>query len=530
MGIGGTATHRGHCAIAAIACAVAVAGAFLLFGPGGLASPSTARAAGADPVFEVIPASIAPATGIASAVLTLRNPGPDALEQVHLSWFVNGPGSVKVASSPPQSDVRSVAPGGVIAWTIEATPDAGAAGATVWFRADFSTVPAAPSPGSSAAPVAPFAGVATTSLQLTPIALSAEIAVKGGSGTLSEQTPLTVAVVVTNTSPESVSVGVAAQEDAYVAISSDNNRYLVLEPNDAAAFSFTLTARGSIQPGDRTLLFDVTLKAQGATRVLTADHTVTLSIFGDAELSSLLGTPAFFLVPGLIVLVVWQLIGTAFGRLTSISLPGLASKEFWVLAIGISLAFALAYRPITTVIGATHWIPPGGRDYLSGRGTLDLFLVWLLAFVVPAAIYLVGRGIEWLWRHDKVNVRDDPLDLLRKLALDKGATNGASGVVFDGHRGVVVKQTPGDDQMWVAPPMLLEWTREADVSTRTDARWELWTAGNLEKLYSVLKKAQSEGKVLIRYDRDDPSAAPAHRPPSQLQFTGRELIVKEAPG
>jgi hypothetical protein len=533
MSIGGTGAGRGNGAIAAIACAAAAAGALFLFVAACLTSPSMARAAGATPVFEVTPASIAPATGIATAVLTLRNPGSDPLTQVRLGWFVNGPGVVKVASTPLESDIRSVDPGGAIAWTIEATPDAGAAGATVWFRVDFTTVPASPSPGTSAAPVAPFAGVATASLQLTPIALSADVTVKGGSGTLTQETPLTVAVVVTNTSPESVSVGVAAHEDIYVTITPQDDkdgRYVDLQPSDTAAFSFKLTAGGSVQPGDRTLLFDVTLKAHGATRVLTTDHTVTLSIFGDAELSSLLGTPAFFLVPGLIVLVVWQLVGTACGRLTSISLPSMASKEFWVLGIGISLAFAAAYPYVTAFIGAiTPWLH-GGRDYLVGRGTLDLFLVWAFAFAVPVAIYTAGSLYELRVRRDRVNPRDKPLDLIRKLALDPKATNGTSGLVFDGHRGVVVKQQPGDDQMWVAAPVLLEWTGEADVSTRTATRWELWTAGNLNKLYSVLKQAESEGKVLIRYDRDDPSVAPAHKPPSQLQFTGVDLIVKEAQG
>jgi hypothetical protein len=516
MGIGGTAIRRAGGAIILMACALAAAVAF--------ASPPAARAAGSDPILEVSPSSIASVSGTVSATVTLRNPGSNSLEQVRLSWFVNGSGSVKVTAAPTETQGLSVVPGGSVAWVITATPDDSVKDATVWFRVDFSTAPA---PASSAVLSAPIPGVVVAPLQLTPVVLSATVSVAGGVGSLSEQTPLTVAVVVTNTSPESVSVLVAPHQDDYFTVSPQASGPRDLRPNDTTAFSFTLTAAGRVQPGERTLLFDVTLQTPNATRILTADQAVTLSILGDAEISSLLGTPAFFLVPGFIVLVVWRLMGTAFWPLTTRTMPGVTDKEFWVVAIGISLAFALGYPTVTMWMGAIHFlVPPGGRDYLVARGTLDLYLVWAFAFVAPVSLYVVGLGTELWWRRNDLSPRDKPLDLLHKLAVLPDAKNVGSAVTVDDHHGVLVYQAPDTDQCWVVPRILVELSA-ADQATQKTIREELWNGGKLPNLVTALRQAPANGKVTVFYDRDGSLSVPKRIGVDKLKFGGPAQIVEE---
>jgi hypothetical protein len=556
---GQTAARNSGGVVVRLACALVAAGALAFLLPGALSSPAAARADGADPVLEVTPSSVTSASGTVYATVTLRNPGPYALEQVSLSWFVNG-GSVEVSASPPAPQIRSVAPGGAIAWNVSAKPSSSAGAATVWFRVDLMRAPAASSSAaaSSVGPSTPSAstvpslsaalvpGVATASLAVTPAALPADVSVTVVSGSLSEQTPMAVAVVVTNTSSQTVSVSVTPHQDDYFTVSPDptaspgsaaspqskptpgGSDSRSLRPNDASAFWFTLRANSSIQPGDRTLLFDVTLQAPDATRVVTVSHTVTLSVFGDAEMSSLLGAPAFFLIPGLVVLIVWKFIGSTVGPLTSKSLPDLTSKEFWVLAIAVSLAFAVAYPWVTAAPGPLRVLTGGSRNYLYARGTMDLFLVWAMAFLLPAVLYGVLRILDALLRYNDLKVRDKPMELLRKLGR-ANAQNGSYAVTLGGRHGVLVEQKPGDERCWVAPPILVDWLSAADADMQAATRHELTTAGDLKTLHSVLEQAQRDRKVLVRYNKDGSLAAPTAVGTDKITFAGKDLIVKLGP-
>ena len=117
---------------------------------------------------------------------------------------------------------------------------------------------------------------------------------------------------------------------------------LELAPGQKAVLSVAVQTRATLNPGTQPLVLQLTVElgAPGARRtdqILVVD-TVDLAVPGLSDVLKLIGVPALFLLPGVLVLVAWAWIGAGLdGRLAP---PDWTKLPFFVLAITISGAIA----------------------------------------------------------------------------------------------------------------------------------------------------------------------------------------------
>lgn len=478
----------------------------------------------------VTPDTIVVASGETTVTVTLTNDAVTALRATGLTSTTNGSGQYEVKLDPLGTEERVLPPGGVLAWRATIQPIDEPGPAVIWLRADFVHEPpeidTSASPRPTAGPQVP--GVATASLTLTADGLMASVEVQGGSGDLTDRRGRPLELLVTNEGSAPIQATVTPHTDDMVVIAPETSENQTIAPSATVAFPFQIIARESIVPGDRTLLFDVVLTSGGQGRQIVASHTVTLGVLGDAQINALLGIPVFFLVPGTLILIVWQLIGGFFGRLSNRNLPTLETKEFWVIAIGLSLLLAPLYRPLTGLLSRLGVMHGGERDYLVGYGTRDVLIVWSIAFVLPATVYAVGLVVKWVLRRHEIADGDTPLQVLNKLGKVKGSPARRQVTVAD-RTALLYEDRPRDEQYWIGPKIEYQWLG-VDAVEEEKVRRQLQSDGDVTALRAALKEAVDKGHALVRFVANGPLTGPQRAKLSDLTFAGEELLVEGREG
>lgn len=84
-----------------------------------------------------------------------------------------------------------------------------------------------------------------------------------------------------------------------------------MDAREKAIVPFDVSATDVVRPGKHLLAFEIELKwqeeGQKQESTLIASHEVDVGVFGESEILTLLGVPAFFLLPGFLLLVVLRI-------------------------------------------------------------------------------------------------------------------------------------------------------------------------------------------------------------------------------
>lgn len=444
----------------------------------------------------------------------------------------------------------------------------------VHFRIDYDWQPlvSANGDGPTASTVVPrviFATLALTAPQMQPATDVAAMQMRSTLTTLNEQRPGIVYLVLENKSATSLTLNaVDARGPTYVSLTvldpdlvvedfGDDEelfekrlqRTISLEPREVRSIPIAVRASDIVQPGKSVLLFDANLawQAEGYTQsgTLTATHEVDVGVFGESQLLALLGLPAFFLVPGFLMLVTfrffWTRVSVTKARTFVVEAPSIqnATADFLLVSITLSLVMAWLYPHISS----QFW--DVSRDYLQAYGLPDIYRVWFLSIGIGFAAYLLIASailVRQTWvqrsqqrRQQEVRRRlpatsDDPAETVRKLARrDLTLRRPAVTVTSDGGRRVYRLLDSGAEEesketIWVAPRILIR-NREQLMTQNTAA---------LETVYDVLdgrKGIEAFVALLpqleLEWEENWPHAGPLEAPREEVEQPEPEEMMVE---
>jgi hypothetical protein len=247
------------------------------------------------------------------------------------------------------------------------------------------------------------------------------------------------------------------------------------------------------------VLIDVNAAGPLANRHVVTSVSPKLAVFGVEEFSGVFGVPTFYVIPGLIMLVTLTLLSSWFGKEWPTELAA-DSKQFWVIAIGLSLAMAYVIYPFLTGLTGDQ------RTYLSGLGTEDVATIWFLSILIPIVSY--GPVRLWLgWHRRNVpNADDSPRDLLAKLASTSLKVGRPVATIGDGgNKGLLVQdKRRGADRYWLSPQIVLDFDQtHVSPDVETAAERELTNSGSIAALWAAIKDAADRELVTMDWKAAD---------------------------
>ena len=404
-----------------------------------------------DVVVQVVPDSLTllPNQEVTVTVV-VRNRSEQALGNLRLSCRSDR--AVDVPCDVPS--METLGPGAESAWNVplgwgEQAPTA----ANVYFRVDYERLPQAPVDGetptaSGVVPRVIFATLTLNAPAVQPVTDVVAMQVRSTLTTLNEQRPGIVYVVLENKSIVPLTVAsLDARGPAYVsfivldpeqAVSDFGDaeelmakrlqRELVLKPREVRSIAVAVRASDVVQPGKSLLLFeaDVRWQAEGRTQsgTLTASHEVDVGIFGESQLLAILGVPAFFLLPGFLMLITfrffWTWLPLTKERPFFIETPSVrnAAADYLLVSITLSLVMASLYPRISSLFWEVR------RDYLQAYGLVDIYRVWFLSVGVGVAAYLIFvaviLGLRYQAQREEQRLQQEAL-LRQPAATDDAA-------------------------------------------------------------------------------------------------------------
>jgi hypothetical protein len=454
---------------------------------------------------EVLPASLAvPARGESEVLLIFRNPGPETLQNLRLSWIRHA--GVEIAMD--NQTLTDLAPYESSARTLRLSrSQQGPLGGAVYLRVDYTW--------TKAGRVAPRVAVAT--LTVTPqepdsVEQVASLEVKKmNAGSVVEHRPGTVFLVVTNTSKTPIDLlSVTPRGPEFVTVTPvEPPQRKNLLPQDAYVIPYRLEAKGRILPGKHLLLFQAALEWQRGGRPasgsLVATQEVDVGVLGESEVLTALGVPTFLVLPGFLIIVT---LGLLWRLAPSRHLPQerkfpieAKSAEFWLIAVSLSIVTALAYPAITSMLGER-------RSYLGGYDLVDVVRVWTasIASATLAFLIFVAFVARKAARREALipSAGDTPVELLRKLQRQglkvyRPQVNVKIGGQGEPRRAFLLQANDGRSRIWIGPSIGLWGGDQADpdLRRRIDEQLDPEGPGTPGALADLLEEAR---KKKIRVD------------------------------
>ncbi|MGH9761613.1 MAG: hypothetical protein ACREAC_12365, partial [Blastocatellia bacterium] len=229
---------------------------------------------------------------------------------------------------------------------------------------------------------------------------------------------------------------------------------IVVPAQETHPLKATIRTVGQVETGKQVLLFNVSLSwvkdAQPRSGSLLAAMKFDVGVLGESELLKLVGVPSLYLLPGFLIVVVWQMLRSASGSLPENSKQWTKTDpQFWVIAVVVSFLVAFAYPSITRLwLGVPH-------DYRKAYNTADILFIWVGSLVAGFVSFWLWKGCKKVWDVFDVSLKvpsekDSPATILRKLRRNKMGfpltaveVNGVNGFFFTVHT--------DKDWLWVAP-------------------------------------------------------------------------------
>lgn len=280
-----------------------------------------------------------------------------------------------------------------------------------------------------------------------------------------------------------------------------------LKAGSVAVIEVDVVAESRVRPGEHQLVFRVPIRVGARHAVdVAAAKTVKVGVAGESDLLIALGIPSLLLAPGFILLAtmsLWWRVRLLRKDWDSAEFPiEVKSAEFWVLAIGISIAFLAGWAL-------------AGIDLLDQYGVEDLVYLWVISFAVGTVLYLVVNSTRrFYWSSRLPRTSDTPTKLLRKLDKQGMGTSRPRRVVDPGAGDAVQMYLlqppdPGRPASWVAPQIDYRWVGDRDAALAERIGDCLNTAKDAKRLADLLDSGESSGKLSVEWSR---SAMPYRGP------------------
>ncbi|HSF41429.1 MAG TPA: hypothetical protein VLT87_16640 [Thermoanaerobaculia bacterium] len=492
---------------------------------------TAAPAAGTAPdlVVEVLPSSLAvPAKGDAEVLLVFRNPSPENLRNLRLSWIRHA--GVEIATD--SQSLPDLAPYEAAARTLRLSrAPQGPLGGAVYLRVDYTW--------ARAERAAPRVAVAT--LTLTPqepdsVEQVASLEVKTTAGPIVEYRPGKLYLIVTNTSKtpiDLVSVTPRGRPEFVGLTPIEPLQRKGLLPRDIYVIPYQVNAKGRIRPGKHLLLFQATLEWQRGGRPasgsLVATQEIEVGVLGESEVLTALGVPTFLVLPGFLMMVTFALLwkhassrGLPEGRTFPIEAK---SAEFWLIAVTLSILTAFLYPRITARLGER-------RSYLEGYDLVDVIRVWTASIAAAALFYLAISALA-AWRAARKSAlvpasSDTPIELLRKLhrqglKVYRPQVNVKIGGQGETRRAFLLQPNDGRARIWIGPPIGLVGLDQADpdFKRKVEEQMDPKGGGDPGELADLLEEAQEK----VRVDWKAKEGIPRPLEVATADIQGKELVA-----
>jgi hypothetical protein len=414
----------------------------------------------------VVPNTIELGVGkTAQAQIVVRNPSSQTALHLALSWINNT--SLLVTSE--NTEIDELLPNAEAIWNLQVSqPGQALDTGKINLRLDYAWV------DSDAPESKPVSRFLFSELQVTIPAVEAvtdvaDVKVQSTLTSLNEQQPGFVYLVLENKSD----VPLRIQKINPIALeylkvdTQDDISGAILYSHEKRIIPYQTRVTDVIQPGKNILLFEIDLawEKNGQTQVgtLIATHELDIGVFGESEILKLLGIPAFFLLPGFLMIIAFRFLWKR-GKTTeeAVKFPlATASDEFLFIAISLSLLMTALYPPLTNILLGAR------RNYLEAYGLVDVLYLWFGSILLAISFYILYFGIKalvdryhkWLLIEKTPTVDDSPevtirrlkrnnLDLCRnRVLIQKG---GQECWVFLLQKKRVEQQT-----YWVAPQIII---------------------------------------------------------------------------
>lgn len=434
----------------------------------------------------------------ATVTITVSNPTETAAEALALSWFTNTPLQVELLD---QAEIDNLPPGADAAWTaqlktLSESPESG----LVHWRLDY----AWPQDDGTAVRRVLFDKLTVSPPALKAVEDVASVTVASTLATLSEQRPGTVNLILENKQDAPLEItALRASESQSVSLTApDEVTGTIIAPRRQTVIPIDVEAEEIVQPGKQLLLFEIDLAWQEnglpQQSTLVATHEIDVGVFGESQILTLLGVPAFFLLPGFLFLVAFKMawgLGKSGEETNKWPWPG-TSVDFWAVAITLSLLAAVIYPFLTQRFGVR-------RDYLQAYGLQDVLYLWFGAVIAGVLTYGVYRGARamvelykrWQLRQQTPAVGDSPGETIKRLRLQKLPLARETAVITldeNPHRVFYLQDTRSNEgPAWVAPLIYIANRDQLDSSLVTEietAIYEAESEGSLEKVEAHLSQ------------------------------------------
>jgi hypothetical protein len=468
---------------------------------------------------EVIPSSVdLPPKGDAQVLAVVTNGTSEPMRNVRLSTFSNA-GVKATLQENAEEEVQELAPEGEHTWPLEITRTrTGPTAGTVQLRVDYNLVK---ENGTRVIPQTVFGTLETKSRVPTTVDEVAEAQVRTTLGALSQQRPGSVYLTVRNKSDvplrlQGFSLTVPAnnvtfdcQETEFIAANcAIKGGEVTITPNKNRTIALNLNAKDKVTPGKYLLLFELPVKWgwPGANQggVLVASQEISVEVFGESQILTLLGVPLLLALPGFLVVGTWAILWAVYPLKPKDEMPAFPvsfnTPGFWIVALTISGIVVFGYSIATR------------NSYLQTYGLSDIVVLWLISVIVLGCVgYLLIKEIAHQYRLWSVPLeRDDPVRILWKLKgrdlgikLDRVRVE-ANGKLYK----LFVLEPKLEDQkkISVGPYMVVKWRKvdsnqleqQEDIREKVKHLIRQDDPGGLAKL---LEQGRTKGVLDVKWDR-----------------------------
>ena len=517
-----------------------------------LAYGAPACAAEAKAELEFQPSSVTLAVGIgqqATALVVLHNPTNSALRDVRLSWLPRPDLDVE---PPSPLTLPALAPHADYVWTLNIKPShslptpgalkpaatAGKPGPTPGMTASFSP----PGPPETRIDESldfllqyktPVSGREVTQVVLKSLPVKTQdlgdldkaldVQIKTALETLESSETGSIYVILKNNSARTISVtgvtpiakgnpfclngktrpapsGGQADQDSLPFCFTSTFPAVTLSPYQTIIEELLVRAHQRVRAGKYLLVLQIATQSyEGGVplrRNVVVSQAIDVAVLGESAILKVAGIPAFFLLPGTLLLltisVCWSLEKRWWRAPDGDEFPlKYTDPNFWLVSVTISLAIAFF------LLMAEH------RWYFASYGLPDIGMIWFASILAGILCYLIW----WTYRDERrkraeaeqqqkekdeaartFSEKDQPVDVISKLRLrhqgllrDRVKLKDKEGLAF------VLAGSQGDNSIWACPPADLDFGG-ADEDLQEKIGAQITDKGDLATLEELLKK------------------------------------------
>ncbi len=303
-----------------------------------------------------------------------------------------------------------------------------------------------------------------------------------------------------NGNPRPAPAGGPAGQDSLPFCFTSSFPAVTLSPYQTIIEELLVRAHQRVKPGKYLLVLQIATQSyEGGVplrRNVVVSQAMEVDVLGESAILKVAGIPAFFLLPGTLLLltisVCWSLEKRWWRAPDGDEFPlKYSDPNFWLVSVTISLVIAFF------LLASLH------RWYFTSYGLPDIAVTWFASIAAGMVCYTIW----WTYRDERrkraeaeqqqkekdeaartFTEKDQPLDVLVRLRLrgqgllrDRVKLKGKQGLAF------VLAGSQGDNSIWACPPPSLN-LDGADEDLQERIERQITEKGDLATLEELLRK------------------------------------------